>query len=169
MVGDIKQSIYRFRGAEPAIFADYRRTFPGLSEGSDTEEASIFMSNNFRCDRPVIDCTNRIFAYLFGHCGQSIGYVPEDDLVYGKHIADGVEQPPVTIALCPPDKGCGDEADDDLSPEYRYIADEIAHLLHKGKLDDGSPLKAADIAILMRAKTGADQLTLALAEAGNPL
>lgn len=73
------------------------------------------------------------------------------------------------MPFAPPDKGCGDEADDDLSPEYRYIADEIAHLLHKGKLDDGSPLKAADIAILMRAKTGADQLTLALAEAGNPL
>lgn len=168
MVGDIKQSIYRFRGAEPAIFADYRRAFPALGEDDDCDCASIFMSNNFRCDRPVIDVSNRIFAYLFGRCGQSIGYVPADDLVCGKGAPDGAEPVPVTVALCPPDAGDDEDEEDDLTPEYRYIAAEIARLLYDGRLDDGSPIKASDIAILMRAKTGADQLTLALEDAGIP-
>ncbi|MBQ3127075.1 MAG: UvrD-helicase domain-containing protein [Clostridia bacterium] len=163
MVGDIKQSIYRFRGAEPNIFADYRRTFPTLGE-DDGGAASIFMSNNFRCDRPIIDCSNRIFAYLFGLCGQSIGYVPADDLVCGKPTAE--DAAPVTVALCPPAEADAD--DNTIPPEYRWIAAEIGRLLRDGRLDDGTPIRPAHIAILTRSRTGNEQLLLALEDAGIP-
>ncbi len=166
MVGDIKQSIYRFRGAEPSIFADYRRAFPPLGD-AEGDSASIFMSNNFRCDAPIIACANRIFAYLFGLCGESIGYLPADDLVCGKLSPDGAVPVPVTVALCPPDDRADDEHDAP-SPEYRYIAAEIARLLREGRLDDGSPIRASDIAILTRAKTGIPRLMLALEDAGIP-
>ncbi|MBR7184075.1 MAG: UvrD-helicase domain-containing protein [Clostridia bacterium] len=167
MVGDIKQSIYRFRGAEPSIFADYRRVFPALGQADGADAASIFMSSNFRCDAPIIHCANRIFAFLFGHCGESIGYLPEDDLVCGK--PETGTPAPVTLALCaaPADEEFPED-EDEVSPEYRYIAAEIVHLLREGRLDDGSPIRPADIAILMRSKTDIDALSAELALAGIP-
>jgi ATP-dependent helicase/nuclease subunit A len=62
MVGDIKQSIYSFRGAEPSIFAGYKKTMPVL-DGENKNESdcfSIFMSENFRCDKNVVDFTNLV-------------------------------------------------------------------------------------------------------------
>ncbi|MBQ2768314.1 MAG: UvrD-helicase domain-containing protein [Clostridia bacterium] len=163
MVGDIKQSIYRFRGAEPSIFADYRRQFPALGQGDTEEEnASIFMSNNFRCDLPIIQTANRIFSFLFGYCGESIGYLPEDDLVCGKA---SVGQPaPVTLALLPPAEE--NEEEESSLPEYHWIATEIVRLLREETLDDGRPIRLSDIAILMRSKTDIDRLTTALRTAG---
>lgn len=170
MVGDIKQSIYRFRGAEPSIFADYRRLFPPLAD-DDAEAASIFMSSNFRCDRPIIDFSNRIFSFLFGICGESIGYLPEDDLVCGK--ACSADTPPVTVALLQreddaPEGAEDTDEDEDVTPEAEYIADEIARLLSGERLDDGTPIRPGNIAILMRAKTDLEKLTLALEDRGVP-
>ena len=84
MVGDIKQSIYRFRGAQPDVFASYRRTFKSLDAAEANEPASIFMSNCFRCDKSVIDFSNAVSGDLFALCADSIGYTKEDDLVYSK-------------------------------------------------------------------------------------
>ncbi|MBE6575584.1 MAG: helicase-exonuclease AddAB subunit AddA [Ruminococcaceae bacterium] len=163
MVGDIKQSIYRFRGAEPSIFADYRRTFPALG-GDDGDSASIFMSRNFRCDLPVINTSNRIFAYLFGLCGESIGYLPEDDLVCGKNCPP--DSPPAVLALT--EKGDTEDGDEESTSEFRWVAAEIARLIREEKLDDGSPIRPRDIAILMRGKTAVSALINALEDADIP-
>lgn len=163
MVGDIKQSIYRFRGAEPSIFADYRRTFPALTE-ADGDSASIFMSRNFRCDLPVINTSNRIFSYLFGLCGESIGYLPEDDLVCGKKCLP--DSPKAVLALA--EKGNTEDGDEESTPEFRWVAGEIARLIREEKLDDGSPIRPRDIAILMRGKTAVSALINALEDADIP-
>jgi ATP-dependent helicase/nuclease subunit A len=84
LVGDIKQSIYRFRHAEPDIFAHLRAEFPPLGQGADVPAVSHFMSANFRSDRSIIDCINCVFDALFGTAGQSIGYCAEDALQYKK-------------------------------------------------------------------------------------
>ncbi len=89
LVGDIKQSIYRFRHADPTIFADLRRSFPSPDEAPDSPTASLFMSLNFRCDAPVVAYVNHVFDTLFGVCGESIGYTDGDRLGFGKG-ADGV-------------------------------------------------------------------------------
>ena len=62
MVGDIKQSIYRFRGARSDIFMSYRDTFSDIE--TDACEKRIFMSDNFRCCESVIELTNYIFSRL---------------------------------------------------------------------------------------------------------
>ena len=82
MVGDIKQSIYGFRGAEPMLFASYRHNFPplGSDEAESSDVATIFMSDNFRCDKNVIDFTNQVCSTIFSACAESIGYTREDDL-----------------------------------------------------------------------------------------
>ncbi|MBR6530334.1 MAG: UvrD-helicase domain-containing protein [Clostridia bacterium] len=65
-VGDVKQSIYRFRHAAPELFLSYKNEFPDIQ---DTEQKtalgkSIFLSENFRSDHGVINFTNRIFHVL---------------------------------------------------------------------------------------------------------
>ena len=92
-VGDIKQSIYRFRHAEPDIFAALRGDYPRLPYDPESGEPhpgdapayAHFMGENFRCDREVVRFVNRVFGFLFGTAGASIGYAGEtDDLVFGK-------------------------------------------------------------------------------------
>lgn len=65
MVGDVKQSIYRFRGASSDIFMSYRDTFSDL-ESENAPKKRIFMSDNFRCSQSVIGLTNLVFERLMG-------------------------------------------------------------------------------------------------------
>ena len=59
MVGDIKQSIYKFRLAEPEIFqSKYMRYCDGL----DKDSVKIDLNKNFRSKRPVIDFINGVFS-----------------------------------------------------------------------------------------------------------
>ena len=92
-VGDIKQSIYRFRHAEPDIFAALRNDYPrlpydeatGQPHPGDAPAYAHFMGNNFRCDRGVVQFVNHVFSFLFGGAGESIGYDPDaDNLLFCK-------------------------------------------------------------------------------------
>lgn len=92
-VGDIKQSIYRFRHAEPDIFAALRNDYPrlpydgesGQPHPGDAPAYAHFMGNNFRCDREVVRFVNSVFSFLFGAAGESIGYDREaDNLLFCK-------------------------------------------------------------------------------------
>lgn len=94
MVGDIKQSIYRFRGGNPNIFARMKNTYPEHSVAGDSPHAVIFMSDNFRCDRGVVDFTNLIFDRIFGFIGESIGYVKQDRLNCSKYSREPITEPP---------------------------------------------------------------------------
>ncbi len=84
LVGDIKQSIYRFRHADPSIFAALRHAFPSPEEAPESPTASLFMSLNFRCDETIVNYVNRVFDTLFGVAGESIGYTEADRLGFGK-------------------------------------------------------------------------------------
>lgn len=173
MVGDIKQSIYSFRGADPEIFAQYKKSFPNISESGNSDTASIFMSNNFRCDENIIDYTNRIFSFLFENCGDSIGYTKEDDLIFSK-IEEGrvLPSPTVNIAVITPDDASGDDADindssvteddTDTDPEALYIAREIDRLIKEEVNADGTKIEPRDIAVIMRSSTAAPKIANAL-------
>ena len=170
MVGDIKQSIYSFRGADPSVFARYKTTFPSLESSENSDEALIFMSNNFRCDENVIKFTNKVFEFLFGHCGKSIGYDREDDLIFSK-IEEGrtLPSPEVTVAVITGDESssedeeAADEVDNDPNPEAKWIASEVSRLIREEKKADGTPIEPRDIAIIMRSTTPASDIARALA------
>ncbi len=157
MVGDIKQSIYSFRLAEPDIFASLRATYPPLAEAGDSPCASIFMSENFRCDESVIDFVNAIFDRLLGAAGESIGYRPEDRLTFAKAKPEGVEPTPAVLALFHKEKSAADDDEEGgqaeretTDPEPLWVADEIERLLQGGRLANGKPIEPSDIAILLR-------------------
>ncbi|MBQ7376402.1 MAG: UvrD-helicase domain-containing protein [Clostridia bacterium] len=173
MVGDIKQSIYGFRGAEPMLFAEYRRDFPPLQSADNSDTATIFMSDNFRCDKNVIDFTNAVCSTVFSACADSIGYTPEDDLRYSKiPPSEDYISPKVKIALITPPEDIAEdeelETDADARKlwDARYIASEIKRLMREEKKADGSPITPGDVAILFRAKSMIPAITAELERAG---
>ena len=171
MVGDIKQSIYSFRGAEPSIFADYRKRFPVVRSTEDealSEQGNcVFMSDNFRCDRSVIRFTNAVCGYAFEACPDTLGYQREDDLICSKQPPREDHEPaPVQVVLLetPPRDEQTDDPDPQsaLNPEAVWIADEIARLLDSEHRADGKPLTPNDIAVLMRSTGMASDVVKAL-------
>ena len=177
MVGDIKQSIYSFRRADPSIFAALRRAFPPLGGDESAPAAAHFMSTNFRCDKGIVDFVNAVFDRVLGLAGGSIGYEEADRLIFGKRNPPDVpDRMPVVRWFVRTGSGAEeDEADDPaetpqpglpITPEMRYVAQEIARLIRTEHRNDGSPLRPSDIAILLRNKTRIPLWLAALAEQG---
>ena len=172
MVGDIKQSIYEFRSANPKIFADMKKNYPNLGEEGDFPAASIFMSDNFRCDKGVIDFVNDVFDNLFYHLRDSIGYVKEDRLNYSKkydHAEPEYRYPEIclvnTFGRSDPRSAMMQEAE--LVPAV--VAEKIKELLDDGYLDNGEKIQPKHIAIIMRkVKSKAEKYSRALAKLGIP-
>lgn len=150
MVGDIKQSIYGFRGAKPEIFAKHRREF-GDGEGSKEKGTStVFLSENFRCDKPIIDFVNSIFDVIFNSPeGENylhrIPYGESDSLVYGKTTDNPEKEVEILIAEYKKDKseekGSHSAAKKEL--EAKMVAMKISELVESG-------VRVSDIAVIMR-------------------
>ena len=168
MVGDIKQSIYGFRSADPTIFAKMKGEFPELGATGDYPAASIFMSDNFRCDRGVIDFVNSIFDRLFEVLKESIGYVSADRLIYSKVYPDGEPKYRVPeLCLLPyggMDGVLGDDGEE-LDPAPMLVAEKINELLECGTLSSGKPIHPGDVAIILRNAKGKDKKYAAALEA----
>ena len=77
MVGDIKQSIYGFRHAEPDLFEQERRTY---SDDPDADERRIFFMDNYRSCQSVVDAVNEVFREAMDRRITDMNYDPEDHL-----------------------------------------------------------------------------------------
>jgi len=156
MVGDIKQSIYRFRGGEPRVFTGYREAW---ADGTSGE--TVFMSENFRCSEQVVKFVNAVSRYMFPYGG--ISFEEGDLLVHGRREIEGdpgspvevclVERPGKQISKKEPDAKEEDEETSVLPGpvlESEYIARRIRHMLDHETLPDGSPIKPKDIAVMFR-------------------
>ena len=154
-VGDVKQSIYRFRGAEPEVFAGYREAWSADgSPASDRFPAgrSIFMSDNFRCSAPIIDFVNSVSRATFPYT--AVPFEKKDELAWG-----GIEKSEEKVELCL----LGGDRDDGLEPvdEPGYVARRILGMTKNGKY------KYSDFAILLRsANVSARDYETALRELG---
>lgn len=155
MVGDIKQSIYGFRSANTDIFASMKRTFPPIDESEGSPSASIFMSDNFRCDRGVVDFVNDVFDRLFHHLREGIGYVEGDRLGYAK-CHEGGEPPYRYPEICVTDAEEFPAEVERTMHSPLTVAMKIRELLDGGVLDDGTPIAPGHIAIIMRNAKGKD-------------
>lgn len=136
MVGDIKQSIYGFRGAEPSIFAGYR---------ANDEIDKIYLRHNFRCDAPIIDFVNLVCGTLFVTAGKTVPYDETDALVCGKA---GSGDSPVEIDIV----DTGDlRALGRRTTEADFVAGRIKSLIQEG-------YRPGDICILLRSASRAAAL-----------
>jgi len=126
MVGDVKQSIYRFRLAEPGIFLGKYYDYP--EEGMDPEKASISLNENFRSAPTVIDFTNRIFSSAMTREFGDVEYAGREELRAG---APYLSRHPAEVHLV----NIGAKSDEESSAmaEARYAASVIEKLC--GTLD----------------------------------
>ncbi|MBE6626618.1 MAG: hypothetical protein E7628_05495 [Ruminococcaceae bacterium] len=181
MVGDIKQSIYRFRGADPRVFSGYRRAWETVAPAAEGEDYSsvpferdcgsaLFMSENFRCDSPVVRFVNMVSGYILPHGG--IPYGEEDALVYAKNGGVPVETSSASeICLIEKKRAKKGEAKDtsDVNPEAEYVARRIAGMIGKYSPSGEKLIKAGDIAVLLRSpSTSGGDYRDALAKYGIP-
>jgi ATP-dependent helicase/nuclease subunit A len=80
MVGDVKQSIYRFRLADPGLFLQKYNTYP---TGKDGSQRRIDLSKNFRSRRGLVDAVNFVFRRLMTPAVGELAYDAAAELVYG--------------------------------------------------------------------------------------
>ncbi len=79
MVGDLKQSIYRFRQADPELFAQKSRTY--TEDGADF--AKVMLNRNFRSRRAVIDSVNAVFSDVMSEAAGGTDYKEGEALTPG--------------------------------------------------------------------------------------
>jgi ATP-dependent helicase/nuclease subunit A len=100
-VGDIKQSIYRFRLAEPSIFADRLAAFrtetagTGVQTGREKGKA-LFLQRNFRSRPELLDAVNLLFAALMNGAG-GIVYDEQAMLRVGRELVDEVRREAIEL------------------------------------------------------------------------
>ena len=150
-VGDVKQSIYRFRLAEPEIFESrYKR----YAEGEEKSE-KIDLNQNFRSKKPIIDFINYIFSSLLE------GYDENAELKLGAVNGDKSEfEPKLYLTTVPWNEEI--DIDDELKNLKKTEKEALACVKiikeHLGKeFYDGEKLRKLekrDIVILMRAIKG---------------
>lgn len=157
MVGDVKQSIYSFRHADPRIFSRLRQSYPPLNR-SDSGPASLFFSENFRCDRAIVNYVNTVTGSLFRKIGDVVLYTDEDDLCFSKTAEQG-NFPVRTLlfqrasANIPEEDNEEEDSKENIAPgEAEWVADEIMRLLNGEKRANGEPIRPGDIALLFRSK-----------------
>ncbi len=171
-VGDVKQSIYGFRRADPTIFLEKYKTFANYTEEKDGEPRKILLSHNFRSHPAILEAVNDVFRLTMT---ENVGGLRYGDAEALRHPDTPVtEMPTYPVELHCIEK----EKDDSEDPatvdevEAEFVADRIRAMLHGGELiPDGSnglrPILEEDIVILLRALKGhAEAYQAALAKRG---
>lgn len=176
MVGDVKQSIYRFRQAKPEIFLQKYATY-------DTEKGSLYrkimLYKNFRSREEVVDSANYIFENIMSENIGEIDYTQEEKLNLGAIFKENTNKKsiisgPTEIHLIDKNLKKDDKEDeikdddnieeniDNIQLEARMVGKIIKDLMSENeegkikmvydkKIDDYRPIKFKDIVILLRA------------------
>lgn len=145
MVGDVKQSIYRFRQAMPEIFLARR---DGLSEYEDGNyPAKVTLGKNFRSRKGVTDIVNFIFSSLMSRDAGGLDYDEKEHL---EAAASYPESPGADTEICLIET----EKENFRTAQAKYVADYIEKAMSDGTefTDNGVQRKAKykDFCILLR-------------------
>ena len=143
VVGDPKQSIYRFRGAD---------VFAYLQAANELHGRALHLDRNFRATPGLVRAVNALFSRADPFLLPEIDYEVVEaaqDRTAALSLPEGADAAAFQIRLLPPfqDEPRKDEAVDLAA---RYAANEIASLLHGGATLLERPLIGADIAVLVR-------------------
>lgn len=115
-VGDVKQSIYRFRQAQPSLMRGLLR---------DPSQHRITLRHNYRSRRSIVEFNNLLFGQLMNIPGFSDTYTEEDSVTIGR---SGQDEDPVPVVFALVEK---DEAHSALSEKEcraRWIAEEMLRM-----------------------------------------
>lgn len=156
-VGDVKQSIYRFRLADPTIFLGKYNRFKPWQEAADGEERKILLSRNFRSRREILESTNFIFSNILSVEMGEMDYGEDEALHFGAEYYPERTDCQTEFHLISARQKAGelDKPVKKLTAEARFVASRIRQLLDEGypvTEGDGTlrPCRPEDIVILMR-------------------
>ena len=150
MVGDVKQSIYAFRLADPEIFLNRKRRYSEHDGGR-----AIEFNTNFRSVSAVLKFVNELFDVIMTEESAGVDYASEGHFAIGedKKDADG-------NALCGgaevhlfPYEGRSSKAG--IYEEARFIAGKIRELISGATGEDGRSLGYGDCTVLVRSRSAA--------------
>ncbi|MGN1417810.1 MAG: helicase-exonuclease AddAB subunit AddA [Acutalibacteraceae bacterium] len=155
-VGDVKQSIYRFRRAMPEIFIELKNAYKEYDRNKDEYPAKIILGNNFRSRKSVTGAVNFVFSQIMSDSVGDIDYNDEEKLVfsasYEKSKNDCAELHIIR----------SETIDKDIESSDAYQARYIANLINK-MIADGFTVKGengerkatyGDFCILLRSING---------------
>ena len=193
MVGDVKQSIYRFRLAEPNLFLGKYQRFSVDGNGAGLR---IDLSQNFRSRQEVLFGTNYLFKQLMGVTVGEIDYDEAAELKLGANYPSEQEHPVELILIDqaknddPSEAETSFESTEEASEEAalfdrndleqsqleaRMIAGKIKEIIterkpvYYPKTKSEQPIMYRDIVILMRSMTWAPQMLEELKQHGIPV
>lgn len=153
MVGDVKQSIYRFRLARPDLFMEKFKTYP-QEEGMDC--LRIDLHKNFRSRAEVLEGVNYLFYQIMGEDLGGVEYDRTAALYPGRIFQPKSEEEsePATEVLL-----LEDEEENTRELEARMVALRIGELAGKylvldKKTEEYRPAKYSDFTILLRTMSG---------------
>jgi exodeoxyribonuclease V beta subunit len=159
IIGDPKQSIYRFRGADVHAYLD----------AAATAGVSCTLGTNWRSDAPLVEAVNTLFTATGAPFGEGIDFLPaaasgRDDA--GRAFASSQGLPPEPMRFVFSDSGMRDTA----ASRERWLMAQLCHdvreLLDGGATVGGRPVSGGDIAVIVRTHAQGALVKASLAEAG---
>ncbi len=146
MVGDVKQSIYQFRLADPGIFLEKYHAFSPKAEATEGEDTKVVLSRNFRSGGGVLAAANDVFRLCMCKAVGGLDYGPEEALYEGvPHVP--LNEPETELY-------CIEVQQETYPEEAVFAASRIRELLDGAHyVRDGEtlrPIRPEDIAILLR-------------------
>ena len=154
-VGDVKQSIYRFRLADPRIFLQHYNTWPPLAAADEHESAKLLLSRNFRSRKEVLDATNFVFRNVLSREMGELDYGEDEMLRPGASYAESSVCGAEFHLLDLPTQ-TGEHRVRASEAEAAFVADYIRNMLSSkfpiqdDKTRELRPVREEDIVILMR-------------------
>ena len=148
-VGDVKQSIYRFRLASPELFMSLRRGL-GDYDGS-SKPSQITLDRNFRSRKGIDEAVNYVFkALMSSHIGE-IDYNEREELTFGADYYPEKSTPDTELIYVDANSLKAAEA---TEAEAKVVAEYIKRVLDSGvnitTRQGERPVRASDICVLLR-------------------
>lgn len=165
MVGDVKQSIYQFRLADPSIFIEKYNTYVGAEDAMPGNGRRVMLSSNFRSSGGVIHAVNDVFSACMSPDVGGLNY-GKDEMLYEGLTHIPLPEPEVELYGI-------DVREDTYREEACFVASRILELLDGKHFvrngDQLRPIAAHDIVILLRSPGSVGgEFCYALEEAGIP-
>ena len=156
LVGDVKQSIYQFRLADPEIFLNKYHSYGPVADALPGQGRKVLLSHNFRSGGEIVDAVNHVFRSCMR---------PEvGGLYYGdsEALQEGIPHKPL------PDPGVElyalETGEDGYAEEAAFTAERIQSMLREGTLirqgDGWKQVQPEDIVILLRSPGSAGAVFL---------
>lgn len=167
LVGDPKQAIYSFRGADIFAYLDAREDAPATQQYS--------LDTNRRSDAPLVAAVNQLFSRSRPFLLDDIGYQPVHAAPSSGAVLEVDDEDAAFTLLWPPVEGDKPlNKDSAARASAQGCAHEIARLLTLAGQDRAAiiknsqrrPLRGGDIAVLVSTHRQGDQMRQALAERG---